>query len=145
MGKSPYRRAYFIFGMIYYLIRMDRHDNMAGNMGSSGPRFFDTYENEVDIIQRKMVEYIKMLQPSATSQPNLSRPDLRITTKDGYPWLPPTIDGTDQKKEELEKLLRAYMNDHYSEFRKTKVRNMILIKIQNSPPEIKRNMFHFLT
>ena len=89
---------------------------MAGNIGCSGPRFFDTYENEVNIIQRKMVEYIKMLQPSPTSQPNLTRPDLLITTKDGYPWLPPTIDDTDQKKEELEKLLRSYMNDHYSEY-----------------------------
>ena len=118
---------------------------MAGNMGSSGPRFFDTYENEVNIIQRKMVEYIKMLQPSSTSQTNLSRPDLLITTKDGYPWLPETIDGTEQKKEELEKLLRAYLNDHYSEFRKTKDRNTILLQIQNSHPETKGIMFPFLT
>jgi len=87
---------------------------MANYMGSSGPRFFDTYENEVNIIQRKMVEYIKTLQPSSTIQQNLSRPDLRITTKDGYPWLPQPVDGIEQKKDELEKLLRAFMNDHYS-------------------------------
>lgn len=92
---------------------------MAGYMGSSGPRFFDTYENEVDIIQRKMVEYIKALQPSSTIQENLSRPDLRITTKDGYPWLPQSIEGIEQKKEELENLVRAFMNEHYSGCRQT--------------------------
>lgn len=114
-------------------------------MGSSGPRFFDTYEDEVNVILRKMVEYIKILQPSLTNQPNLTRPDLRITTKDGYPWLPQSVDGIDQKKDELEKLLRAFLNDNYSGYVQTIVRHIIIRKLQNSPQETKKNMFLLLT
>lgn len=90
------------------------HDNMAGFIHSKTRRFFDIYEDQVDIIQRKMVEYIKILQPSAMEKSDLSRSDLIISTKEGYPWLPSADDEIEQKKEELEKLLRSYLNDQYS-------------------------------
>jgi hypothetical protein len=88
---------------------------MVGYIGSSNRRFFDIYDDQVEIIQRKLVEYIKTLQPSATDPPKLSRLDLLITTKNAYPWLPPLEDGIVQKKEELEKLIWTYLNNHYSE------------------------------
>ena len=87
---------------------------MASYIGSNRRRFFDIYEDQVEIIQRKMVEYIKTLQPSASQEPNSSRTNLVISTKNGHPWLPPLLDGIEPKKEELEKLLRIYMNAQYS-------------------------------
>lgn len=88
---------------------------MASYIGSSGRRFFNVYEDQVDVIQRKMVEYIRNLNSIGTIQPNMSRPDLVITIKDGYPWMPEVTDGIEQKKDGLEKLIRTYLNNHYSE------------------------------
>jgi hypothetical protein len=87
---------------------------MASYMGSNFRKFFHIYEDQVEIIQRKMVEYIKTLQPLASEEPNSSRMDLLISTKNGFPWVPPLVDGIEQKKEELEKMLRVYMNAQYS-------------------------------
>lgn len=88
---------------------------ISGN--NNNRRFFDIYEEHVDLIQRKMVEYIKTLQPSAKEQQKKSRPDLIISTKEGYPWMPqpPEEEGIEQKKQELETLIRTYLNFHYSE------------------------------
>lgn len=88
---------------------------MAGHMGSTTRRFFDVYEELVDNVQRKMVEYIKTLQPSSNIQEESSRPDLLLSSKNGYPWLPPTVSDFDRKKSELETLVRTYLNNHYSE------------------------------
>ena len=60
-----------------------------------------------------MIQYIKALQPSALDQTKKPHPDLIISTKDGYPWLPPVKEGVNQTKEELEKLLQTYLNEHY--------------------------------
>lgn len=92
----------------------ESHDNMSTYIGMNGRRFFDIYGDLVDGIQRKMIEYIKYLQPTSTIDPSISRPDLLITTKDGYPWLPEPSDGIEQKKGELENLIRTYLNNHYS-------------------------------
>jgi len=89
---------------------------MAGHMGSTTRRFFDVHEELVDNVQRKMVEYIKTLQPSSNIQQDLSHPVLLLSSKNGYPWLPPTVSDFDGKKDELEKLVRTYLNNHYSEF-----------------------------
>ena len=84
-------------------------------MGSSYRRFFDIYNDHVDGIQRKMVDYIKALQPSAIVHSNTARPDLIISTNNGYPCMPPAADDTVQTKDQLEKLIRNYLNQHYSE------------------------------
>ena len=88
---------------------------MARFSGNTNRKFFQIYEDEVDKIQHKMIEYIKSFHPSATEQSKKSRPDLIISRKEGFPWMPPVEDGIDQKKLELENLLRAYLNEHYSE------------------------------
>jgi hypothetical protein len=67
-------------------------------------------------MQLKLIEYIKSLRPSVTEQSENSRPDLVISTKEGFPWMPPVEEGIDQKKVELEKLFRTYLNEHYSEY-----------------------------
>lgn len=85
-------------------------------MGSKKRKFVDIHGEHVEGLVRKTIEYIKMLQPS-TSNDDLQRPrlDLVISTKDGYPWMPPLEDKIELKKDELEKLSRQYLNDHYSE------------------------------
>ena len=103
------------------LTRNDRHDKMAGYMGNNECRFIDIYANQVDDIQRKMIEYAKLLQRAMATHPvNDStnpnrRADMEIQTQAGYPVTPPVIDGVEQRKEELEDLLRRYLNAHYSE------------------------------
>jgi hypothetical protein len=92
---------------------------MAGYMGSNKGRFLDLYDSHVDSLLLKFFEYIKLLQPSSahlsrSSEVQIARPDLVVSTKDGYPWLPPVNDNHDQIKDELEKLLRKYLIDHYS-------------------------------
>jgi hypothetical protein len=99
----------------------ERHDNMAANMGSTKRRFLDIFDDEVETLQRKLLEYIKLLQPTVTNLMTASdlpgsRPDLDISTKDGFPWMPALNEDIQQKKDELEKLIRQYLNDHYSEW-----------------------------
>ena len=88
---------------------------MAGHMGNTTRRFFDVYDELVDNVQHKMVEYIKTLQPSSNIHQNLTRPDLLVSSNNGYPWMPPSVGDIDRKKNELEKLVRTYLNNHYSE------------------------------
>jgi hypothetical protein len=93
---------------------------MAVFAGIRERRFIDIYSDQVDEIQRHLFEYIKLLLSSTPIQTDTTctqraRPDLIITTKDGYPWIPPVLDDVEQKKDELETLLRQYLNMHYSE------------------------------
>lgn len=93
---------------------------MSTLAGGHQRRFIDIYSDQVDELQRHLFEYIKLLRLSTLNQPETSntpraRPDLMITTKDGYLWMPPLLDDVEQKKDELETLLRQYMNMHYSE------------------------------
>ncbi|KAF8816598.1 hypothetical protein BYT27DRAFT_7248035 [Phlegmacium glaucopus] len=82
-------------------------------------RFLDIFEKQVDDIQRKMIDYVKLLKRPSTNQPIIQsaiprlRSDLDIQTKDGYPLMPPVDDNIELKKEELEDLLRRYLNAHY--------------------------------
>lgn len=92
---------------------------MAYHAGTQERRFIDVYSDQVDEIQRNLYEYIKLLRSSGANLPNTSqaqqvRSDLIVTTIDGYPWMPPVLDDVEQKKDELETLLRQYMNMHYS-------------------------------
>ena len=85
-------------------------------MGSNQRRFIDMYSDHADDIQRKLLEYTKLLQhPTDLAAPS-HRPDLDIQTENGFPLIPPLVENIDQKKEELEDLLRRYLNAHYSTF-----------------------------
>jgi hypothetical protein len=93
---------------------------MAVFAGICERRFIDIHSDKVDEIQRHLFEYIKLLRsstpiPTDTTCTGRARPDLIITTKDRYPWIPPVLDDVEQKKDELEMLLRQYLNMHYSE------------------------------
>lgn len=100
--------------------RVDRHDKMAAYMGAHDRRFIDMYTNQVDDIQRKMIEYTKLITRSLGTHAGteLGKPsmrlDLQIQIQSGYPVIPPAGDGVPQTKEELEDLLRRYLNAHYS-------------------------------
>ena len=74
------------------------------------------YEDQVIGIQRKMVEHLKNLQSNDTNQSHMSRPDLLISTRNGYPWMPPLLDDIEQSKAELGKLIRNYLGQQYSEY-----------------------------
>lgn len=82
----------------------------------------DKFPEEVLKMQRQMIEYLKqVLRPTAThpaAQPPAKelRADLEIKTVDGFPWLSPLLPGIIQTKDELEHLLRRYLNAHYSKF-----------------------------
>jgi hypothetical protein len=89
---------------------------MAANMGSHQRRFIDMYSDQADDIQRKLLEYTKLLQhPNELAVPS-NRPDLDIQTENGFPLMPPLMENIEQKKDELEELLRRYLNAHYSKF-----------------------------
>ena len=102
---------------------------MAGHMGSTTRRFFDVYDELVDNVQHKMVEYIKTLQPTSNIHQNLNRPDLLVSSNNGYPWMPRLVGDIERKKIELEKLVRTYLNNHYSElpFSKMIPRDVLVI------------------
>lgn len=93
---------------------------MAKFAGHRERRFIDIYSDQADEMQRNLFEYIKLLRMSTSNPQELSsisrsRTDLIITTKDGYPWMPNEPEDIEQKKDELEILLRTYLNAQYSE------------------------------
>lgn len=92
---------------------------MAAYVGRNQRRFIDINSEEADLMQRKMFQYLKLLLPSTTIQTETSaflrpRHDLEITTKDGFPSMPEVNEEIEQKKDNLEKLLRSYLNAQYS-------------------------------
>ena len=76
------------------------------------------YETEITNLQRKLKDYVKNMEDTSrgrqgTVVETLDRPDLAIKTENGYPVMPPVSDGIDQKKKELEELIRRYLAAHY--------------------------------
>lgn len=96
----------------------DRHDKMAVFVGGHQRRFVEIHQSEIENIQRKFFDYLKSLLESSSHQQNTStasrpRPDLEITIKNGYPWMPSVDSEIEQNKQELSKLIRSYLNSHY--------------------------------
>jgi hypothetical protein len=101
---------------------MDRHDNTGNLANGRERRFMDKFPEEVLNMQRKMIEYMKQVirpasdpNPMQTTEGEVRRPDLDIKMVDGFPFIPPLLPNIHQNKDDLEKLLRRYLNAHYSE------------------------------
>lgn len=81
----------------------------------------DKFRAEVLQMQRQIIEYIKeVIRPITNAPPVPSgatppRPDLDIKLVDGWPWLPEPLPNVRQTGDELERLIRTYLNTHYSE------------------------------
>jgi hypothetical protein len=99
----------------------NRHDKMAGLVGGHQRRFVEIHQSEIENIQRKFFDYIKSLLESSSNQQNTSaasrpRPDLDVSIKNGFPWMPSVDQEIEQNKQELSKLIRTYLNSHYRKF-----------------------------
>lgn len=100
------------------------HDNIASNMGVIGAEQFETKcPTLVDEITRKFTDYIvglhRSLNPDAfsthTTALNFRSAQVLSFNEDGFPLLPERATDVPLLKVELEQILRAYMNAHYSE------------------------------
>ena len=74
----------------------------------------DTWGEQVDAINRKMIEYSKIILPNLNNDLDLSQEDVLIMVKNGYPWMSAVLEGVKQKKDELIRLIPNYLNNHYS-------------------------------
>jgi hypothetical protein len=89
---------------------------MAKHKGSNERRFIDMYESQARDMQRRMFDYVKLLHKPTEMAKRIDRPDLVIRTQGGFPLMPDAMDDIDQKKLELEDLLRRYLCAQYSKF-----------------------------
>lgn len=101
---------------------------MAANAGDNRRPFIDVHEDLTTTLQKKFLEYVKLLlDPTPdpphfpTAQTNIHRLGKQgkrgkrdMETEDGYPVMP-EVDETD-RKDDLEDLLRHYLTAQYSEF-----------------------------
>jgi len=86
-------------------------------------RFMDKFPAEALRIQREIIAYMKqVVRPAANetviqpSQTKDLRADLDIKIVDDVPCMPQVIHNIPQSKDDLEGLLRRYLNAHYSEY-----------------------------
>jgi hypothetical protein len=95
---------------------------MAADSGRNEKRFVDMFPDLMENIQLKLLDYAKVLKQGAAgstlaqSGVTPKKVKLEILTEDGYPLVPRLIDKGDLKKDDLEDLLRRYLNAHYSRF-----------------------------
>lgn len=104
------------------LIHWGRRDNIANIMGIPGQRFLDIHDEPTKELARHLKVYVKNLRDSIQRNSNqvdelLETPDkYEITVlTNGYPFIPTTIPLSDLTKGPLIRLLRSYLNCHYSE------------------------------
>jgi hypothetical protein len=82
----------------------------------------DKLHEDVLRMQRNIVDYIKQIvrpvaveHPMPTEKSKERRVDLDIQIVDEFPCMPELIENISQSKDDLEGLLRRYLNAHYSE------------------------------
>ena len=68
-------------------------------------RFIDMHADQAQDIQRKLLEYTKLLQQLTEVAIPIDRPDLVIQTHNGLPVMPTELENGEQKKGELEDLI----------------------------------------
>ena len=76
----------------------------------------DMYADQAQDIQRKLLEYTKLLQQPTEVAIPIDRPDLVIQMHNGLPVMPAELENGEQKKGELEDLIQWYLNAHYSKY-----------------------------
>lgn len=93
---------------------------MAADSGCNERRFVDMFPELMRNVQLNLIEYAKLLKREAAGS-NLAQPPLPVAkhkldipTEDGFPVMPGPGDIDGLKKDDLEELLRRYLNAHYS-------------------------------
>lgn len=96
-----------------------RHEDVLHNLGIAGQDFIQRNEPVVVEMTRKFLDYVKSARLEATDSENTIRRDteserieIRMTA-DGYPIIPKLVMEKELKKAEWEKLLRAFLTQHY--------------------------------
>ena len=72
------------------------------------------YSQEVQFLQRKLADYMKSLQDPIHLAPPKTTLDLEM--ENGFPVMPEFTDPTNLKKDDLENIIRRYLNVHYSKY-----------------------------
>ena len=95
---------------------------MLENLGIAGRNFSEQHEALVIEMTRKFLDYSKSAWLEATDPDHagwrgaeLEGIDIRMTT-DGFPILPKLVMEKELKKNDWEKLLWAFLTQHYCEF-----------------------------
>ena len=90
-------------------------------MGISGPNFADQHPDLVTEMTRKFMDYVKSARLEAADLELADRKeaesepiDIRMTTE-GFPIIPKLVIEKELKKAEWERLLRAFLTQHYCE------------------------------
>jgi hypothetical protein len=98
-----------------------RHEDVLDHLRISGRNFSEQHEGLVVEMTRKFLDYVKSARLEAADTNNAehreaeSEPiDIRMTT-DGFPIIPKVVMEKELKKAEWEKLLRAFLTQHYCE------------------------------
>ncbi len=102
--------------------RSFRHDDVLGNMGLSGRNFVEKYENQATEMKRSLLEFMKAARVKITHNMNADtgsgadEDDLEVKmTTAGFPILPQIMHKT-LSKIDYERIIRAYLSQHYCEF-----------------------------
>jgi hypothetical protein len=98
-----------------------RWDNNAAQIGVNAPQFIELYKGQVDEMKHRFLDYAMdlhqqkdvMLVP--VSNDIQASNNLIEVTPNGFPILP-NVDFHTLKKTELESMMQAYLNQHYSMF-----------------------------
>jgi hypothetical protein len=89
-------------------------------LGINGNDFVQQNEGVVKEMTRKFLEYVKSARLHAAESENTintKSEDLEMRmTPNGHPIIPKMVMDKDLRKAEWEKLLRAYLSQHYCEF-----------------------------
>jgi hypothetical protein len=96
-----------------------RHEDLLHNLGIHGNDFVKQNEGIVIEMTRKFLEYVKSARVQAAESDNTRNTeseDIEIRmTPDGHPIIPRLVMEKELRKAEWEKLLRAYLSQHYCE------------------------------
>ena len=95
------------------------HEDVLHNLGIHSRGFIEQNGPLVTEMTRKFLDYVKTARLEAADSENANnkgadseRIDIRMTT-DGYPIIPKLVMDRNLKKAEWEKLLRAFLSQHY--------------------------------
>jgi len=109
----------FRFGFQLTNFPINRHEDVLHNLRIPGRDFVDQNEALVIDMTRKFLDYVKTARLKATDaananprEANSERIEIRMTP-DGYPIIPKVVMEKELKKGEWERLLRAFLTQHY--------------------------------
>lgn len=100
---------------------MYRHEDVLHNMGISGHNFAEQHPEIVTEMTRKFMDYVKSARLEAADSEIADRRqaesepiEIRMTTE-GFPIIPKLVTEKELKKAVWERLLRAFLTQHYCE------------------------------